>query len=275
VPAKRKERLSPLPDPKRGKRATQTPPKQVQFFTSPACPPSPHHKPRASSPLRESAVSPTIFVHRPEKRTPLGELAISVQQARRPPSPELKVHDWSSSKFTHLLLRAKSLSPAKTNNKENVAPFRSPTRELQREDRFARPSLPPTFGKVQKDKLEEIDVVEERAIEEITSTEHISDGKVVRETSRKKVSTTTFKHVDLMNDTSNLSTFGISGFEIFQDPEDATPDMEVFGHDEIGGKSEDDKENAEPRWDLDLDGIDLPGKKKTSKITKRVILKQS
>src|SRR5277367_5425469 len=43
-----------------------TPTKQLPFFSPTRAPPSPHHKPRASSPLRSSAISPVVIIKRPE-----------------------------------------------------------------------------------------------------------------------------------------------------------------------------------------------------------------
>ena len=95
-----------------------TPIRQVHFFSSPRCPPSPHHKPRASSPLRISAISPTLEIQRPENRQPLGELKLT---ARNTAKNFTFFEDTDPFKSGPTLF--KPITPNKSNNKENIPPF--------------------------------------------------------------------------------------------------------------------------------------------------------
>jgi len=266
VPAKRKQRLSPIPDSKRGCLATQTPPKQVYLLSSPRCPPSPHHKPRASSPLRESAISPTVFIHRPEKRKPLGELAISVQEnghKRRISSKELKFYENSSPrKFTDKLVRAKSLSPLKPSSKENVLAFPRLGKETLMDDAFMRTDSRGALT----DSTEDMDVVEEKTVEETVTREFASDARVIRETSRRTVSTKIVKHLHFKTDFSTSAIKDDFSFEIFQDPDDSILRIEELSQDDLDIGEGDDKENEEPCTNSYNDEMESENRRKKVKI---------
>jgi hypothetical protein len=262
VPENRKQQISPTHGTKRGRLdfgGPNTPSKQVHFLSSPRCPPSPHHKPRASSPLRVSAISPLVIIKRPERRTPLGPLTVTLQghgdTPKRSPSKNFKLFESPSPAKHHVSLSpSRPVSPTRmSNNKENIPPF---TKGSKDDDPFVRsqPRGPLTRLKRldQDDSSDMSDVVETETkvrIEETIATEYFAGAKIITETMMKEsVVTEIIRKAD--SDDMELSNIPrqstIWDFDIYSDePED----LEMMDYnstmDNIMLEAED-KENEDP-----------------------------
>jgi hypothetical protein len=263
VPEKRKQQISPTHNTKRGRLdfgGPNTPSKQVHFFSSPRCPPSPHHKPRASSPLRASAISPHFVIKRPERRTPLGPLTITLQghggTSTRSPSKNFKLFESPSPKKQHVSLSpSQPVSPTRmSNNKENIPPF---IKESMKDDPFVRPQPRGPLTRLkrldQDDSSDVSDVVETETkvrIEETITTEYFAGAKIITETMMKEsVVNEIMREAD--SDDTHMSNIPWQrtnwDFDIYNDePED----LEMLDYnttvDNIMLEAEEDKENEDP-----------------------------
>jgi hypothetical protein len=250
VPAKRAHPTSPLNVPKRGRIAdpSRTPTKQIHFFSSPRCAPSPHHKPRASSPLRKPAVSPQFIIHRPQKRVPLGQLTVTLQS---PGNGRVTSRDFDfyedASPFKERGTRTEQTTPTKSNNKENVAPLRK--QAGTEEDIFVRsaPRGGPLTKLKRSDRSEEgisSVTVETVVTEEVITEGYFAGAKIVEE-KKRTVSRRKTGRVNSHRD-HTASNYGEEAqlFEIFQDEVDMT---EIVNEEQTeDSDEEDDKENADP-----------------------------
>jgi hypothetical protein len=263
VPEKRKQHSSPTHGTKRGRLdfgGPNTPSKQVHFFSSPRCPPSPHHKPRASSPLRVSAISPLVIIKRPERRTPLGPLTITRQghgdTSTRSPSKNFKLFESPSPQKQHVSLSpSRPVSPTRmSNNKENIPPFIKGSKD---DDPFVRPQPRGPLTRLkrldQDDSSDTSDVAETETkvrIEETITTEYFAGAKIITETMMKESGVTEIIRDADSDDTlmSNIPKQRTNwDFDIYNDE---PGDLEMMDYnttvDNIMLEAEEDKENEDP-----------------------------
>jgi hypothetical protein len=257
VPQKRRQPTPPMQTAKRGRLdhrsagRIHTPSKQVHLFSPPQCPPSPHHKPRASSPLRESAISPVVVIKRPEHRQPLGLLTVTLQgprhSARRVTSKEFKLYEDGSLRNNVKSSPTREVLPTNNNDKENADPF-SREKESSSDDLFVLQPRGP-LAKLNRPVHESPRVIESKTIvvEEITSGYFVG-AKIIREqkrtTSKETVSRrTTNKLPSLRRDSFNENW----EFDIHQD-EPGNLELRDYnkGFDNIMMEAEEDKENDDP-----------------------------
>ena len=241
-------------------RAAVTPIKQLPFFSPTRGPPSPHHKPRASSPLRSSDTSPTVIINRPAQRRPFGQLKVTVLGTRntlpqRITSKDFKFYEDDSPLKTPTICSRlpSSSSPNKSNDKENVDPFGELTEQRTNADPFVRPQPRGPLSKMKRwSQASESSsfVASERvvAVETIT-TEDFSGTKIVHEV-QKKIEAEILKRSGFEN-TQSISRMPANdnwGFEIYYDNAEDENMADQFGNQieniiiEDGG----DKENQDP-----------------------------
>src|ERR1700738_718418 len=176
-----------------------TPSKPIQFFSSPRCPPSPHphHKPRASSPLRKPTESPIVVIKRPACRQPLGKLEVVLQgqgSPARQTSKDFELYEDTSplrervksspTKLSPIKFSPYKFSPMKIDDKENDDPFPWHKTEMG-DDPFVRPLPRGPLNKLRRsgqgDTEAESIVGKKTMMEEIT-TESFAGGNITRET---------------------------------------------------------------------------------------------
>ena len=276
VPAKRAQQISPVDASKRGRaenladKGIHTPSKQIHFFSSPRCPPSPHHKPRASSPLRPSAISPIVIIKRPEQRQPLGQLSVTLQgpgiPSRRITSKDFKLYE-DTSPFKNVNTTSRPVvSPTRNNNKENIPPFLQSLKEQVDEDPFVRPQRRGPLTKLKRPdqtKSQEYSTVIETentiVTEEIFTTDYFAGPKLIHEMQRKTNLTTTKVVTRPIQEDIKLSRRMHEesgwGFDIHHDGcEDQ--DMIDCENRNVMLEGEDDKENMDPNISANADEMD-------------------
>ena len=276
VPDKRKQHQNlPEHSPKRGRlghRTNLTPTKQLPFFSPTRAPPSPHHKPRASSPLRSSAISPIVIIKRPDQRRPLGQLQVTVQavgntQPLRITSKDFKFYeDNSPLKTPSTHIRSSNVSPTKINNKENVPPF-AESKDQANADPFVRPQPRGPLSKLKRpDQVSEPSSViasETMMVEETITTEYFAGAKIVHEVQKKTVETKVVRRSG-SDDIQSILLMPVNenwGFEIHRDNVEASEMAEVVENRfEVTMEEEnDDKENQDPGLGRSIDEMDWEG----------------
>jgi len=226
--------------------SVHTPSKQVHFFSSPRCPPSPHHKPRASSPLRASAISPIVIIKRPGRRQPLGQLVIALQSAgntsRRITSKDFKLYE-DTRPFKDKNISLPTISPTKYNNKENIPPLVPSLKEPKDDDSFNRPQPRGPLNKLKRHDeatgFDQLTIIEKVVMEEIITTDYFAGAKIIHEMKMKSKS---------------ISREETWGFQIHQD---SAEDEEMFDVvDNIGCDmmEEEEKENVDPSLEGEIEG---------------------
>ena len=239
-----------------------TPSKQIHFLSSPRCPPSPHHKPRASSPLRLSAISPIVIILRPKQRQPLGQLTVTLQgpgiPSRRITSKDFKLYE-DTSPFKSVSTTSRyAVSPMRSNNKENIPPFSPSVKEQKDDDPFVRPQPRGPLTRLkcpdQRKNSEHSTVIETEntmITEEISTVDYIAGANIVHETQKKTISRTikvaTRSASDDIKSPLQMYGEGNLGFDIHNDDfEDQDMIVCENGIGDITSEGEEDKENIDP-----------------------------
>jgi hypothetical protein len=240
--------------------SVHTPSKQVHFFSSPRCPPSPHHKPRASSPLRASAISPIVIIKRPARRQPLGQLIVVLQNvgntSRRITSKDFELYE-DTSPFKYKNVSRPTISPTKCNNKENIPPIGPLLKEQKEDDPFERPLPRDPLNKLKRHNevtgSDQLTMIEKIVMEEIITTDNFAGEKIIHEMKMKNVSSNVIIRT-ASDDTKSISREETWGFQIHQDNAE---DEEIFDIvDNVGDviMEEEDKENVDPTVEDKMEG---------------------
>ena len=246
----------------RTSKGTHTPSKQILFFSSPRCPPSPHHKPRASSPLRSSAISPIVIIKRPEQRQPLAPLTVTLQGPGIPPrritSKDFKLYEDASPFKSVSTTSRRVVSQTKNNNKENIAPFSSSPKEQKDDNPFVRPQPRGPLTKLKRldhrKNSEHSTVIETKntiITEDIVTTDYSAGAKIVHETQKKTISSTIKVAIRSVSEDIlsplQMHSEGNWEFDIHNDDcedQDMIDCENAVGN--VASEEEEDKENMDP-----------------------------
>jgi hypothetical protein len=258
--AKRTQQASPMQSPKRGKtdpRAFQTPSKQTHFLSH-RCPPSPHYKPLASSPLRSSAISPIVTIKRPEPRQPLGQLTVILQgpgnSSRRITSNDFKLYeDPTPFKDNNVLIRP-PISPTRINDKENIPPIARQSLEkdmygdlfMQAKPRCSLSELT-RLDKTTSEISATVETETTVAMEEIVTIDYFAGAKITHEIYKMDISKT--KVTTRLDSFRSITREENWEFGIHQDD---TEDQDMVDYDsgvESVKGEEENKENVDPGGD--------------------------
>jgi hypothetical protein len=253
----------------RSNKCEHTPTKQVDSLSSLLCPPSPHHNPRASSPLRSSPISQMVIIRRPEQRQPLSQLTVTLQgpgnSSRRITSKDFELYeDTSPFKYTKKVARKFTVSPTRNNNKKNITPrFAPSSKEQSDNDMLVRPQPRGSLTKLkQPDQTsEQMSVSESKSstvlTEDLITTGYFERAAIVHKTQVNTVSTSVTKRNVSENIMSKLKmrVEEIWNFDIHQD----NLDYQDTGEYDVGIvilESEEDKENVDPGISAGSDEMD-------------------
>jgi hypothetical protein len=204
------------------------------------------HKPRSSSPLRKSIVTPTLIIKRPQHRQPLGELSFYHQQNDGvTPVHDMQIYEDEESpsdNMSNITASPTPRSPTRASNKENIPPM-SPWKKVAHTV-FAPPTVGGSLTIAKPNSScqapEQLETEQTVITEDTVTTTHSPSGKnttkhMHKETiSTKVIEITPWERPQSGNDNEHI--------DIYRD--DSDDDVPMY--DEITMDLDEEKENIDP-----------------------------